>query len=147
MPDITLSENSPVSVTLGSTTYTNVVSTAIKFQAVGGGEAVTARTVGNSHVPVGHTDHPKETIVTIVLDADVVPALITANYWNPSGANTALSPFVITEKNSNGATRTITFTGANSKIQNVAPRNVVEGEQHVEITVLTYGAVTYSSWA
>lgn len=142
-----ISENSPVSVTLGATTYTQVVSTAIKYQAVGGGDAVTARTVGNSHAPVGHTDHAKEAIVTVVLDVDVMPALITANYWNPGGANAAFSAFVITEKSSAGTTRTVTFTAANSKIQNVAPRNVVEGEQHIEIVVLTFGTVTYSNWA
>jgi hypothetical protein len=147
MPDTNLSENSPVSITIGATTYTSVVSVALRFQRAGGGEMVTSRTVANSHVPIGVTDHPKECVLVVVLDADVVPALMTSNYLNMSGANAAPSALVITEKNTAGATRTVTFTAANCKIQNVAPKNVVEGEQHVEITFLTYGSITYSAFA
>lgn len=147
MPDTNLSENSPVSVTIGATTYTSVVSVALRYQRAGGGDMVTARTVANSHAPVGITDHAKECLLIITLEADVVPALITANYINMTGANAAPSALVVTEKSMAGTTRTATFTAANCRIQNVAPRNVVEGEQHVEITFLTYGAITYSAFA
>src|SRR3990172_629641 len=148
MVDALQSENSPVSVILGATTYENVVLVATKFQAVKGGDIVTARTTGNSHVPQGTTDHPKEAVVIVTLDSvDTIPNLITANYLNMGGANVALSAFVITEKKNTGTTRTIAFTAANSKVQQVSSRNEVIGAQAVEIQILTYGTVTYSSWA
>ncbi len=148
MSEISLSENNPVSVQLGATTYTRVVSVSGPlFQACGGGPAVTSRTVGGVHVGIGDTDHPKEIITKVLLEADCVPALITANYWNPSGANVALSNYVITDKEAalTGArTRTETYT--NSKIQNVQASRTVLGKQTVEITIKSYG-ISYSSWA
>lgn len=147
MTDTRISENSPVSVTLGATTYTGVVLVAIKIQACGGGDIVKARTVANSNTPVGVTDYPKEAVVVLTLDADVIPALITANYINMAAANTALSAFIITEKSVTGTTRTITFTATNSKIQSVSSKNASLGDQVHEITILTYGTITYSAWA
>ena len=146
MVDTRISENSPVSVQLGATTYTGVVLVAIKIQAVGGGDIVKARSVANSHVPIGVTDHPKEAIVVVTLDADVLPALIAANYVNMTAANTALSALIITEKATDGKTRTVTFTAANSKVQGVSGKNATLGEQVHEVTILTYGAITYSAW-
>jgi hypothetical protein len=64
-----------------------------------------------------------------------------------SGDNAALSAFVVTEKSTAAKTRTISFTAANSKIKSAAPKHIVEGEQQTEITVGTYGTVTYSGWA
>jgi hypothetical protein len=147
MTDTNLHENSPVSVTIGATTYTSIVSTAINFQGVDGGPAIKARTVGNTTAPVGWTDLHKDCEVAVVLDADVMPALITASYWNVSGSNTALSAFVITEKNMAGQTRTVTFTAANTKIKKPTPKNIFEGDQHIELLIGTYGTVTYSGWA
>src|SRR3990172_13009789 len=99
MVDTLISENSPVSVQIGGTTYTNVVLVATKFQAVKGGDMVTPRTTGNSHVPQGTTDHPKEAEVIVTLDsADTIPNLVSANYLNMTGANAALSYFIVTEQ-------------------------------------------------
>jgi hypothetical protein len=146
MTDTRISENSPVSVQLGSTTYTGIVLVAgPKIQAVGGGPIVKSRTVANSHVPVGTTDYPKEAVTIVTIDADVIPALLTGNYINMTAANTALSAFVITEKSVEGKTRTITFS--NSKIQSVQAKNQALGDQAHEVTILSYGAITYSAWA
>jgi hypothetical protein len=147
MVDTRISKNSPVSVTIGATTYTGVVLVAMKIQGIDGGPMVKARSVANVHYPIGLTDFPKEIIVVVTLDADILPALITANYVNPTAANTALSAFVITEKNTAGLTRTVTFTGANSKIQGVQAKNATLGDQIHEVTILTHSVITYSGWS
>lgn len=148
MVDTRISKNSPTQVVLGAAgTFTGVVLIAIKIQGVDGGDMSKARTVANAITPVGHTDFPKEAIVIVTLDADVVPALITANYLNMAAGNTALSSFVITEKNTAGLTRTVTFTAANTKITGVQAKNANLGDQIHEITLKTYGTITYSAWA
>jgi len=123
------------------------VTIADNFQAVGGGDMVEAQTVGNNHSPVDWMNKPKECIVIATLAADVMPALLTATYVNMTGANTALSALVVTEKNTAGLTRTVTYTAANSKIKTTARKNILLGEQTIEVKIGTYGTVTYSSWA
>ena len=147
MVDTRISKNSPTQVQIGGTTYTGVVLIALKIQGVDGGDMSKSRTVANAITPIGHTDFPKEAIVIVTLDADIIPALITANYVNMAAGNTALSALVITEKATDGKTRTITFTAANSKITGVQAKNASLGDQIHEITIKTYGAITYSSWA
>jgi len=147
MTDTRISENSPTQVQIGATTYTGVVLIAMKIQAVGGGDIVKARTTANNTTPVGTTAYHVEAIVIVTLDADIIPALITANYINMAAAPTVLSYFIITEKGVDGKTRTITFTAANSKIQSVSSKNATLGDQIHEITILTYGTITYSAWA
>ena len=147
MVDMRLSKNSPVSVTIGAVTYTGVVLVAMKIQGVDGGPMVKSRTVANNHAPIGVTDFPKEMIVVVTLDADILPALIAANYVNTAAANTALSAFVITERNTAGQTRTVTFVGANSKIQSVQAKNANLGDQIHELTILTHTSISYSNWA
>ena len=142
-----LSENSPTGITIGATTYTGVVYTALKIQACGGGDMVKNRTVANSHSPIGQTDYPKEAVLIVALDADILPALMTANYVNMAGANSALSALSITEKNASNQARTITFVAANSKIQSVSGKNTTLGDQFTELTIVTYGALTYGAWA
>lgn len=147
MTDVRLSENSPTGITIGATTYTGVVYTALKVQACGGGDMVKNRTVANSHSPIGQTDYPKEAILIVALDADILPALLTANYVNMIGANVALSALSITEKNVTNQVRTITFDAAKSKIQSVSEKNTTLSDQFTEVTIITYGAFTYGSWA
>lgn len=146
MVDTRLSKNSPVSVALGATTYTGVVLTAMKIQGVGGKPIVEARTVANNTEPEGVMQNPVEAIVIVTVDADVIPALLTAGYVNMSAAPVALSAFVITEKATDGKTRTITFTAAKSRIQGIQAKHATLGDQIHEITIHTYGTITYSAW-
>lgn len=143
MSEKTLSENSPVSIQVGGTTYNNLVAWKPNYQAVGGGDAVTGRTVGNNHSPIGVTHHPKECIVDVIFDSDVIPALITGGFWNPTGENTSTT-LVVTEKATDGKTRTVSYS--NVRVQQMPSSYTVRGEQHTEVIFHSYGAVTYSGW-
>jgi len=129
---------------VGNVTYNSIVAWKPTYQAVGGGDAETARTVSNSHQPVGTTSHPKECLVTVIFDCDITSSLISSGYWNPTGTNTATT-LIITEKNVNGQTRTVTYN--NAKVTQIPGTYTVRGEQHTEVHFLTYGTVTYTSWA
>jgi hypothetical protein len=148
MTDTRVSENSPTQVQIGATTYTGVVLTAMKIQAVGGGDIVKSRTTANNTEPVGDTAYPVEAIVVVTLDADVIPALLTAGYVSMTAAPAALSAFIITELDApKTKTRTITYTASKSKIQGVSAKHATLGDQIHEITILTRGTITYSAWA
>jgi hypothetical protein len=140
--------NSPVSVTIGSVTYTKIAAFAEDYQAAEGGDAVTPRTVANSHTPEGYTDHPKGITIIVTIDsAEVKKNLEDANFWNHNGSNAALSSFSMVEKRSIDAkTRTVTYNAGNSKIQTLALKYATPDKPLTEIKIFTYGKPAYSNW-
>jgi len=142
-----LSENNPVQATIGTLVYDEVVSIAINIQGVKTADMATSQTVANNHVPIAVTDHAKETIVTVTIDAhNVLGDLINKGYVNPAGANAFLGTFEFKERNISNQTRTVSFVGNNSKIQSVEGKLVSKDNPVTEIKILTFGAITFSAW-
>ena len=142
-----LSQNNPVSVRIGNLTYENVVSVGVKVQGVGGGDMVSSQTVANNFAPVALTDHAKETVVVVAIDArNVLSDLISAGYISLSGSNGALGTFSYVERNGNEQTRTVNFDGSKSKIQSCEPKLKDKENPVTEITILTSGNITFSNF-
>jgi hypothetical protein len=143
-----LSANSPVSVTIGSVTYTVIAVFAEDYQAAEGGDAVTPRLMANSHAPEGYTDHPKGITIIVTIDsAEVKKNLEDANFWNHNGSNAALTVFSMVQKRGlDEKTRTVTYVAGNSKIQTLALKYATPDKPLTEIKIFTYGKPTYSNW-
>jgi len=149
----TSSKNNPVSVTIGSVTYSNVVSWSDKIVSTDGGYMEEPRTTAGSDVPHGYTDKPKYIQISIALDSNVVRSnLISAGFINLTGSNGHISTLRYVEKNStSGQVRTVTFNSAESgacKVMNLENK-FVHGTENpvVEITLAFYGSISESAWA
>jgi hypothetical protein len=142
-----LSGNAIVSVYMGTITYTKIMYAAVRIEGTGpGGVMVSERTVANTPKVVGVTHHHKKATVVIGFDEDVIADLISGGFIGMEANNTMLSNFVITEKNVENQTRTVSF--AKKYVQSANSRGEDEAEhQPQEITILAYEAITYSAWA
>jgi hypothetical protein len=144
---IFLSENNPVKVVIGSRTFTNVVSVAIKPQGVGGGDMVTSQTVANVHNGVSFTYHAKEILTVVTIDAeDVLQYLLSSGYINLSGENMGVSPFTVTYRNSISQQQTVTLNGNLCKVKSCEIKLVQKDNPVTEIEILTHGELTFSGW-
>jgi|GEM_PF-2254275 len=145
--DLKESANSPVSVTLGGYTYSNIAVFADNYTAVGGGKVVEAQTSANSHVPVGVIDYSKEiSIIMAIESVEVKKNLEDGNFWNHNGSNQSISFSYRQKRAGDDRTRTVTFVQANTRIASMKVQREVPNRVLTEIEILTWGKPTYGAW-
>jgi hypothetical protein len=140
------SSNNPVSVTIGTRTYTNIVLFAEKPTGVNG-KATEPRTTPNNTSPVGYTYLHKYREIKIVIDScDVQEDMENDNIWNEDGDN---PPVVlkIMQRRGDGPTRTKTYVTENTVLDSM--EQTLEQLKDREVTELnfnTYGKPTVTAW-
>jgi hypothetical protein len=146
-----LSQNNPVSVQIGSLVYTAVKAFGDKLQGAGGGDMVSSQTVANDENAVGHTRHPKETVIVATIDGEHAKRdMQTARYATPNEDCIPVPSIVYKCKRNDGKVMTVTYSGL-IDVKNCEIKLVnVEGQSGTnpvtEIEFLFTGTVTYSTW-
>lgn len=148
------SENDPVSVTFGSSIYTEVVAMSKAYQAADGGkEVIRARTVANSYIPQGFTQLPKMTVYTFLVDsAQIEDDLTDAGYYNEDGPQTPLPIFSYKERGTDLRVRTTTIKapGINPNgmcmIASIEQKKTNLDKPTCEVIVYAYGRPNKGDW-
>ncbi len=143
------------SVTVGANSTTAVIYVAEKVATSEGGDFVKPRTVANTVAPVGVIHAHKWWEITVAIDEEDEAMLFTADLISPNttyvttlgeGVIVPSVYLVITEKNTAGTSRTITYTNVYVKNWSNKTTNN-EDHQPIEITFLSYGTRTATAWA
>lgn len=148
MSSVYLDSGKVASITLGATTLTNGVAYAA-YKPVGsgpGGDLVSPRLVANVSNPVGATIHHSWWEIKVGIDEDVKTALITSNLLVPG---TALSALVVTERATDGKTRTVTFSAGNCYTKNADGVRIESEGEHAtfEVSFYSFAAPVFGAWA
>ena len=133
-------------VLIGAVNVTGVMYAADKPVGSGpGGSFVSPRTVANTILPVGVITHHAWGEIEVAIDEDEKPAL-----YDPSPSPLVpgtLVTLVVTEKNTAGQTRTVTYgTAYVQSAQGVKLENEAEHQPYV-ITFINVGTRVVSAWS
>ena len=109
------------SCTIGSTTFTEIQYHSPQFVGSGpSGALVTERYVANTALPVGVTAHHIKYVDEICVDADYASIFSLTSVTAPG---TVLAACTVTERSSDGKTRTVTLNQA--YIQSINPIKII----------------------
>jgi len=147
--DNVLSLNNPVSITIGTFTYKNVVSIAIKYRSIDGGESRIPRSVPSYNWPVGWTHKPKLIeIVALIDSANIERDMVQSSLWGSNGEDQTFSVLSIVDRHAtNGRTRTITFQPSfGNVIASVESNRVQLDRQLTEVTIYTGENINIPAW-
>ena len=134
-----------ISCAIGSITFTEIMYFA--YRAVGsgpGGDLVSPRTVANTATPVAVTPHHVWYELELCVDADEAAALYATDYVTVPG--TVIPAVTVTEKATDGRTRTITFS--NVYVKSMQPTKVENEAEHQPFTITFIGLAepSFGQW-
>ena len=107
---------------------------------------VSPRTVANTSKVVSFMHHHKFAEIVVGFDEDVLATLIAAGKISMTADNAVFTTFIITQKNNEAQTRTVTFQNVYVQLSSDKYEDAAE-HQITEVTFVGFDTITIGAWA